>query len=166
MSSRGFLICKFLAEWARLDSSGTRSAGGYDDDFLEINKTDTDGDGIGESNRVDHSLVRIPCQIESGPFMSEDDPHVLGPNPVIQRQLVHHFKDLERMSLVDSDGIALIKPGDQLVAIYDLYGTLVERIPDPPGLYVIEAEPRGWGISLRRPKRNLLLVKCGDRRIA
>ena len=87
-----------------------------------------------------------------------------GNAPRSQLDLVFHFKDLERLGLVDpASGDALIRPGDRLAAIYDKAGHLVQAVRTPPGLYVTEARPIGFGLSMARPRRNLLSVTFEDR---
>ncbi|NVJ28865.1 hypothetical protein HUW62_47535, partial [Myxococcus sp. AM011] len=60
-------------------------------------------------------------------------------------------------------GDALIRPSDRLGALYDVTGALVQAVRTPPGLYVTEARPTGFGLHRRRPRRNLLLVTFNDR---
>jgi len=43
---------------------------------------------------------------------------------------------------------------------------LVQAVRTPPGLYVTEARPIGFGLHRRRPSRNLLLVSFQDRAAA
>jgi hypothetical protein len=71
------------------------------------------------------------------------------------------------MGLVDGDtGDALLRPGDRLGALYDKAGELVQEVRTPPGLYVTEARPIGFGLNMARPRRNLLLVAFEDRQPA
>ena len=162
---RGRLIQRFLAELARLDTSATRSAGGYDDDFREVTRTDSDGDGIGDFNRQEHAAIMVPCQVNNRTWEGFHR-HDLGQDPKIDLVLIFHFDDLERMGLVQSSGIAAIHVGDRLVSIRDIETEeVVQTVRNPPGLYVIEATPGGWGLNLARPTRNLLRVKLGERPI-
>lgn len=81
--------------------------------------------------------------------------------------LVFHFRDLERLALVDLEsGEAMIRPSDRLGALYDMDGNLVQRVRTPPGLYVTEARPIGFGLPRHRPRRNLLLVSFHERSAA
>ena len=90
-----------------------------------------------------------------------------GNAPRSRIDLVFHFKDLARMGLVDGDtGDALLRPGDRLGALYDKAGALVQEVRTPPGLYVTEARPIGFGLNMARPRRNLLLVAFEDRQPA
>ncbi len=168
---RGRLIQTFHAEVFRLDRAlmmvaPPESGMGFDPDFREPVVVDRDGDGIGERRRLEFPPVRVPCQVEPK-TMDELQIHAAGNSPRSKLQLVMHFRDLERLELVDRDsGEALISPGDRLGALYDRAGTLVQRFRDPPGLYVTEARPIGWGINLARPRRNLLLVTFEDRQQA
>jgi len=43
---------------------------------------------------------------------------------------------------------------------------LVQAVRTPPGLFVTEAKPMGFGLFMPRPRRNLLLVTCDDRETA
>jgi hypothetical protein len=90
-----------------------------------------------------------------------------GNSPRSKLMLVFHFRDLERLALVDSaTGEALIRPGDRLAGLFDKAGRLVQAVQTPPGLYAIEARPIGFGLSRWRPRRNLLLVTFEERRTA
>ena len=78
-----------------------------------------------------------------------------------------HFIELERRLLVDEvSGDALIRPGDRLGGIYDRANNLVQAIRTPPGLFVTEARPIGFGLHRIQPRRNLLLVTFQDRQLA
>ena len=164
---RGRLVFTFSAELHRLDSHAMATAdsdgagphaNGYDPDFKEPVLVDRDGDGIGERVRAEHPPVRLPCQVDTRVF-EELRMLASGNAPRSQLDLVFHFKDLERQGLVDSaSGDALVRPGDRLAAIYDKGGRLVQAVRTPPGLYVTEARPIGFGLGVARPRRNLLAV--------
>ncbi len=172
---RGRLIFSFLAELHRLDTLATATEdpdgagpldGGYDPDFKESVLVDTNDDGIGERIRREHPPVLVPCQIEPEVF-DQLRMFASGNAPRSSIDLVFHFKDLERMALVDpATGDALIRLGDRLAAIYDKKETLVQEVRTPPGLYVTEARPIGFGLNMARPRRNLLLVSFNDRQPA
>ena len=71
------------------------------------------------------------------------------------------------MGLVDTaSGDALVRVGDRLGAIRDLAGAIVQAVRTPPGLYVTEAKPIGFGLFMPRPRRNLLLATFEDRETA
>ena len=169
---RGRLIFPFLAElfrWdaaamAAVDPDGTGPlASGFDPDFKEPVLIDADGDGVAEPFRREHPPVRVPCQVEPAAFQALRMA-TAGNTPRSSLDLVFHFRDLERLGLVDpSTGDALIRPSDRLGGLYDIEGRLVQAVRTPPGLYVSEARPIGFGLSRRRPQRNLLLVSFGDR---
>jgi hypothetical protein len=173
--TRGRLIFPFLAEIHRLDTHAMATTdpdgpgpldSGYDPDFKEPALVDTNDDGIGERVRVEHSPVRLPCQVEPKTF-EELRMFAAGNSPRSRIELVFHFRDLERAGLVDGpSGDAMIRPGDRLAALYDKAGALVQAIRTPPGLYVTEARPIGFGLDRRRPRRNLLLVAFEQRQLA
>lgn len=168
---RGALIFRFLAEIHRVDTSALSAdpdgagplTSGYDPDFREPVLIDTDDDGIAEPLRREHPPVRIPCQFEPKAFEAlRMTPS--GNSPRSELALVFHFRDLERLGLVDQpSGDALVRVGDRLGAIYDLAGNLVQAIRTPPGLYMVEARPIGFGLYRAKPSRNLLLVTFADR---
>lgn len=172
---RGRLIYRFLAELHRLDAGAMATVdpdgpgpltSGLDPDFLEPVRVDRDDDGIGEPGRHERPPVRVPCQVE---------PEVLealrmlpgGQSPRGELRLVLHFRDLERLGLVDlATGVALLQPGDRLGALRDRQGALVQAYRDPPGMYVTDTKATGFGLGRARPRRNLLLVTFEARRLA
>lgn len=157
---RGRLLFPFYVEIAQLDTEAIDTAGNYDPVYRTVRKVDTDGDGIGETQRAYKSTVLLPAQIEDR-AMEEYNPTVFGNVPEHDMVLVFHFKDLERLSLIDPDGRPSINVGDKLVAIKNKHGTLIRTIPDPPGLYVVE--PRD-SYDLSTIKRNLLVVFLRERK--
>jgi len=164
---RGRLIFPFLAELHRLDTAGTAQADpGYDPDFKELAAVDRNDDGVGEALRGEHPPVRVPCQVESKTF-EELRMFAAGNSPRSRVELTFHFGDLERLGLVHTaTGEALIRPGDRLGALFDRAERLVQTVRTPPGLYVTEARPTGFGLHRSRPSRNLLLVAFEDRQLA
>ena len=170
---RGRLIFPFVAELHRLDTqamalgdAGTSVPPGYDDDFKEPILVDYDDDGVAEPFRREHPSVRVPCQVEPEAFEALRMA-TSGNTPRSSFDLVFHFRDLERLGLVDAaSGDALIRPSDRLGALYTRDGQLVQAVRTPPGLYVTEARPIGFGLHRRRPSRNLLLVSFQDRAAA
>ncbi len=62
-----------------------------------------------------------------------------------------------------SDARVLALLEEATLLIYDLAGNLVQAIRTPPGLYVTEARPIGFGLYRAKPSRNLLLVTFSDR---
>jgi hypothetical protein len=158
---RGRLIYRFLAELRRRSFGGAALA---DPDFKEPRLIDADDDGLDDRPRFELPPINVPCQVEPKTF---DELSMLasGNSPRSNFELIFHFADLERLELVDeTTGDALIRPGDRLAAIRDLCGDLVQLIRNPPGVYVTEARPIGFGLGMLRPRRNLLLVTLEDRR--
>jgi hypothetical protein len=160
---RGRLIFSFVAELHRLDPRAqATNAPGYDADFKEPALLDT-GAPVGTRVRGEHPPVRLPCQVEPDTFEALDM-LAAGNSPKTQVRLVFHFSHLERTGLVDAaSGTALVQVGDRLGALFDSSGTLVQSIRTPPGLYVTEARPIGFGLFMPRPRRNLLLVTFAER---
>lgn len=163
---RGRLIFAFQAQLFRLDNQGMAVDPGYDPDFKEPIPVDVDGDGQCDRLRSEHPPVLIPCQVDTKAF--EDlRMQPSGDAPRSTLELVFHFRDLERLAMVDSQtGQALIRPGDRLGGLYDKSGVLVQAVRTPPGLYVTEAKPIGFGLGMARPRRNLLHVSFKDRQQA
>lgn len=161
---RGRLIFPFLAELRRLNTEAMATqAPGYDEDFKEPALLDVDGDGEGEPYRCEHPPIRVPCQVEPETIEALRMT-TAGNTPQSRLDLVFHFSDLERLGLVDlQTGEALVRPSDRLGALFDTEGNLVWAIRTPPGLYVTEARPAGFGLFRRRPRRNLLIVSFSDR---
>lgn len=164
---RGRLIHPFNAVIARLDTVSTRSndpdgagelTGGYDDVFRAPHVVE---DSSGNRKEVrEESEITVPAQIEDRRFEAMRQ-LPSGDVPQSAMILTMHFEDLERLGLVDDNGVARIHKNDRLVEIREFCNNaLVQSFRDPPGLYVIEAVPAAHGLGL---KRNLLLVAFEQR---
>ena len=157
---RGRLIFAFRADIRPVDARAVEA--GIDPDFKEPRLIDQNDDGVPDGQRPELPVVSIPCQLEPKTF---DDLQMMaaGNSPRNDLTLVFHFRDLERLGLVDSrTGTPGIANGDRLEAIRTSRGVLVQRIPTPPGLYATELTQRGFGLG-RVPKRNLLMARFSSR---
>jgi hypothetical protein len=162
--SRGRLIFPFLADIRRHNRAATAAdpdgagplTSGFDDLYREPVVLPGSGatEAVGVSARVEHDPLLVPCQVEDN-MWARLQAMMNGNSPRGILTLVFHFKDLERMSLVDDKGMALIQTGDRLQAIHDKRGNLVQEILSPPGMYVVDAVPAGHGLG---SKRNLLIT--------
>jgi hypothetical protein len=161
---RGGLIFTFLAELYQLDRRGQAPSSPVqmDEDFREPVRVDRNGDGIGEERRRELPPVYVPCQVEPKKF-EEQRQLSSGNSPDSALELVMHFVDLERLGLVDQGGNAVIAVGDRLGGIYTRSMRPEWTVRNPPGLFVAEVRPLGFGLSLSRPRRNLLMVVFRER---
>jgi len=162
---RGFLICPFVIELARLDPSEVDAVDppgpgsvGYDTLFDE---PALEGDeDAGAPIRRELDSILLPAQIEDKAFeglaMVE-----AGNVPSSDIEITLHFADLEAQGLVADDGMPAIRSGDRLVTIQREDGEIVVTPREP--LYVIEARPEGFALSLANPNRNLLTLKFRPR---
>lgn len=170
MTYRGRLIFPFNAQIYRLDIAATSQdpdgAGplesGYDVDFRETVIVPETGKQLGTDARQEMAPIMIECQVEPDTIGAMQQ-LFSGNVPTSDIALVFHFAQLESMSLVDAEGDALLKVGDRLGGIYSLAGEKVMGVPTPPGLYMTEVRPIGFGLNFSSPQRNLLLVKFDDR---
>jgi len=166
---RGRLIFPFRVDIARLDTDATADdpdgAGphglGYDDVFREpvmVPPADDDSSARGSIRRVE-SVVRLSAQIEDDAFDAMQM-MTTGQSPRSMVRLVLHFRELEREGLLDDDGLPMLRKSDRLDAIYRPTGELIQRIPNPPGLFCVEPQPRSFFVGARR---NLLLLMFESR---
>lgn len=128
---------------------------GYDPDFRETVILPT-SDRIGKSARKEADTFQIPGQFSEGTnaFMQLLAAQT-GKLATTEFSLVFHFVDLELADLVETTtGMAKIKVGDRLIAIYDMAGTLQHKLPAVPGAYVTKSEPH-FGLE---GGKNLLMV--------
>jgi hypothetical protein len=147
---RGRLIHPFLIEIFRLDQLATAAdpdgpgplQSGYDDVYRET-ITLPSSDLIGTDARVETAAILIPAQCHTGATpgqMMALKETVTGNIASANLQVLVHFEDLERLNLVDpTSGVALLKVGDRLNAIYTMEGVLAQKILTPPGLYCTQA---------------------------
>jgi hypothetical protein len=163
----GRLIFPVVAELHLLDPAAMAAdpdgsgplTGGLDPDFHEPLVRDSAAD----RGRRELPPVRVRCQVEP-----DHDERLFmvpaGNAPMSRLALVLHARDLEQRGLLDhATGLARIGVGDRLGGLYDLAGTPLRVVRTPPGLYVVEIRPIGFGLRLRRPTRNLFLVTFEDR---
>lgn len=161
---RGRLIYPFLIDIARLDTDATaedpQGAGpaglGYDDDFMEpvvVASSSPDDTRRGSVRRVEDT-VQIRAQIEDDSWEALQA-LASGRSPSSLVRCVLHFKDIEAQGLLDPDGLPLLRVNDRLAAIRELDGTLIQNVPNPPGMHCTEAQPRSFW---RGSKRNLFLM--------
>ena len=163
----GSLIFPVAAELHRLDPAAMSAdpdgpgplASGLDPDFHEPVVRDVATD----RGRRELPPVRVLCQVEP-----ERQELLLmtpaGNAPLSRLGLVMHARDLDRRDLLDrATGEARLGPGDRLGGLYDLTGAPLHVIRTPPGLYVTEVRPIGFGLNRRKPTRNLFLVTFEDR---
>jgi hypothetical protein len=153
----GRLIFPFVAEIHRLAASP------MDPDFREAEIGQPGKDDLDVLDRIELPSIRVPCQVE--PEACEAmNMLASGNSPRTRLELVFHVRDLERLDLIEQNtGNPLIHPGDRLQALYGTSGALVQTFRNPPGVFVREARPIGFGLGLGRATRNLLLVSFDAR---
>lgn len=170
MGYRGRLIWPFVVRIAPLDRAATAAdpdgldvlETGYDHDFREPRQLPDEALQQGRDARVEGEHVDLPCQIED---MAWEQLRMMrsGPAPQFEMVLVFHFAMFEMRGLVDHMGIATVpRIGDRIVSVHrqiDL--SLVEEVPNPPGLFCEEAIPRSHGLSGLH--RNLLVCTFRER---
>lgn len=151
MTARGRLIFPFIVELAQLDTAATAAdpdgagplTSGYDDDFRTPVKVPTAGQ-VGTTSRVE-TLVQVRAQIEPDQ-MEKLAPMLSGDAAQGRFGIILHFRDLERAGLVDAvTGKPLLYKHDRITRILTTRGVLVETIPNPPGLFCVEVQSRGFG---------------------
>lgn len=164
---RGRLIHKFLARLLRVDRAATGdtpAAGAGFNPFLQEPVRISDGqEQFGVSSRQEKDAVDVPCQVN---YARRDPTRMtpVGADVSEDLSLIFHFADLERLGLVKATGEADVGPGDRVSVILDRDGATVQEYPDPPGLYVVEATPHGFGLAaFGKATRNLLRVRVAPR---
>lgn len=168
---RGRLINPFLVVIGRLDTVKTRTedpdgdgplTGGYDDVFRAPHIVEDTTTGKRVEVR-EESIIQLPAQIEDrrGEGLQQ---LISGDSPQSAMVLTFHFIDLEKLGLVADDGVAKIHKNDRLIEIRRMCAgnPLVQEIRTPPGLYVVEVTPAGFGLE---GERNLLRVTLEERDI-
>lgn len=167
---RGRLIYPFVIKLAQLDTTATAAdpdgagelTSGYDEDFREpVTVLANADDQTGESTRTESGPIEFLAQVEPMQF-EKLKMMASGVSPTSRFALVAHYEDLENRGLVDATtGKPTIRVNDRLVSIHNCHtGELVEAITDPPGLYVVQVQSRGFGFGRGH---NLLLIEFEER---
>jgi hypothetical protein len=122
--SRGRLLFPLTAVVARLDLA-TMAAASFDDEFQEVARVDTSGDGVGALDRRELAEVRFLAQVETD---REEMTRMAVAGNVAESAiaLVCHLATLERAGLyVSTTGVLGLKVGDRLVKLMNRRGTKV-----------------------------------------
>lgn len=160
------LVRPLVAEIAQLDTVATSVVDppgppsfGYDPDFKEPVVAASDPEGLGTSQRQEKAPVRVPAQIEFGPF-DRLRQSFSGNLPDSRVVLVMDFEDLDRLGLIDPGGNeTLLRPNDRVVRILNGGGDVIESFPNPPGMFITELRP-GYGLDA---DRNIILAFADER---
>ena len=165
---RGKLIHPFLVRIAPLDIATTAAdpdgAGplqsGYDKYTKEPVRA-PNGTQRGAPGRKEKEPVDLLAQVEDAAWEALTMMRT-GNSARTELTIVIHFPELEARGFVSSTtGAALVpKVGDRLVSIHDTQGNLIQEVPNPPGLYCMQPQPRGYGLG---GARNLLVCTFEDR---
>ncbi len=155
---RGQLIFPLLAEVYRLDRAAMQLWGALDPDFHEPRIWDAPNADVPQHLRLEMPVVRVPCQVESQQ-VERVQITPAGNAPRSQLGLIMHLRDLETLGLVDdATGNPRIQAGDRVGALVNRQHKPQWTFANPPGLFVVEARPIGFGLSRFNPQRNLLQV--------
>lgn len=161
---RGRLLFPVNVQIAQLDTKATRDGGHYDDIARET-ILEASADGLGTETKQERATITLKCQLESKDFFERLNEFFQGNAPETVLRLTFHMTDLERAGLLDEEATygarAGLKVGDRILGFTDKYGQQMFKIPDPPGLYIREANPTGF-----MDTQNLVVVTVGDRRRA
>lgn len=156
---QGRLIQAFLAQVRRLNTQATS----YDAALREVRRAADPVLPTGASGRVERDAAYVPVQV------APDDLEALhlvagGNDPTRELTLTTHYRHLRALGLTTADGRSLLVVGARIEAILSVRTrATVLTFPDPPGLYVTKAEPRGWGLNMAAPTLNLLDLRCAAR---
>lgn len=156
---RARLIMRFLISVRQLDRDAQRLE--QDLDFREPLPTPS-----GQPIRRELAGVLIPCQIEPDQNTRIDPGS--GGLALEQRMTFNVLRrDLLRLGLIDEglSGTALLGLDDRVEALFTKRNDLIQEFPDPPGMYITRVVPRGFGISIRSPKADLISLVCEERKL-
>jgi hypothetical protein len=152
---KGRLIQKFKARLGRLDTVTQAAAGDFDTVLREPVKRDATGDGHGALVRTERTADVVPCQVGNNRWENRAQTD-LGNDPDGDVVLYFFAKDLEEASLFDAaTGRPLIQVGTRLLALLDCRDETTV-LDYGAGLFCEESSPVGWGLSMARPRRNLV----------
>lgn len=136
------------------------AGGGYDDIWRTL-KPVADGTQEGASTRMEKDAVRIRCQLGRQAW-GRTDISAGGHETISDIKVVVMWPDLVDASLVDANGLPLIRSGDRIESIETLDGDVDIMFRNPPGMLVRDLERAGHGLAaFGRPKTNLLVLHCG-----
>lgn len=153
---RGRLIIPFYATIGSIDTEATDTAGGYDQVWRQPRVTYPGG--VRTSSRQEILRERLPCQVEVG-VTEQQKQSGAGDIPDTRLVLVFHYKDLERLALVDASNNALLRVNDRLITVHDKFGNLSQDYTQR-NMYCTESQPREMGLGHRL---NLLQMTFEDR---
>lgn len=135
---RGRLIFPMFVTVAPLDTEATEAADGYDDDYNTTTLVDNDGDGKGETARVEGTPFEFKAQIEND--MEEMQRMTkTGDLPNSAVGLVVHLRDMNLAGLITTTRPLGVKKGDRLTVQKDRKKNIVKTY-DNPMMYCTHAK--------------------------
>lgn len=158
----GRLIFPSVVVLRFLNTVTMRSGAKYDDQFREPIATDSDGDNIGEPARDESNEVKVLAQIATRTFDRYFQAEHGRIDETPDLEATFHFRDLEKLGLVQADGRSSIQVGVRLERIENKAGDNLYAFGESAGMYVTAARPSGF----MGPTRNLWVVTFSDRRQA
>ncbi|MCP4573349.1 MAG: hypothetical protein GY838_13420 [bacterium] len=127
---RGRLIFPMFVTVAPLDTEATETAAGYDDDYRTVTLDDTNGDGKGETKRVEGTPFEFKAQMEND--MEEMQRMTkTGDLPNSAVGLVVHLRDMNRLGLITTSRPLGVKKGDRLTVQKNRKKAVVKTYDDP-----------------------------------
>ncbi len=163
---RGRLIWPLSAVFRRLDTEATAAdpdaAGPLTSGYDEVFDTPIVRDAPTRvSTRVEMAPVRVPVQVKAERY-DQATQRAQGTNLTRRMTLIAFYPTLVKLGLVDGDGLPLIRTGDRLECLRHIKtDAVIFPVETPPGLYVVETRPAGFGLS--GLNRNMLLIMLEGR---
>lgn len=113
------------------------------------------------SARQEGPEVRVPVQVKAERY-DQAVQRAQGTTLTRRMTLIAFYPDLVKRGLVDASGLPTIRRGDRLEALRHIKtDALIFQVENPPGLYVVETRPAGFGLNGH--DRNLLLIMLESR---
>jgi hypothetical protein len=158
----GDLVFPEVAVLRLLDTNAQAVAGDYDEDFREPEIPDTNDDQLGEPVRTEQAEIKVRAQVTTATHQRLGQAEHGAVLEVPNFELTFHFRDLNALGLVESDGRPKIQIGTRLVRIENKAGKTLFDYPLPEGMFITATRHSGHMLG----QANLWVCTLSDRRQA
>ena len=158
----GDLLFPEIAVLRFLDTNAQEVAGDFDPDYREPRIPDSNANQLGKAVRTEQPEFKIRAQVATITHQRLAQQEHGGAQDTPNLELTFHFRDLDKLGLLESDGRPKIQIGTRVARIENKAGKVLFDYPLPEGMFITATRHSGHMLG----QANLWVCTLADRRQA